>query len=77
MQQDKATVIGESIFVSGHLSGDEDLTVLGRVEGTISLSQTLYVAESGIVKANVAVDDAVISGVVVGNVTATTSRAAT
>ena len=72
-QEEKATIIGESIFVSGSLSGDEDLTVLGRVEGSISLSQTLFVAESGIVKADVVVDDAVISGIVVGNVTATNS----
>lgn len=72
-QEEKATVIGESTFVTGSLSGDEDLTVLGRVEGSISLSQTLFVAESGTVKADVVVDDAVISGIVVGNVTATNS----
>lgn len=73
MQDEQATTIGESIFVTGALSGHEDLTVLGRVEGTIHLSKTLFVAESGIVKADVAVDDAVISGIVVGNVTATNS----
>jgi cytoskeletal protein CcmA (bactofilin family) len=68
-----STIVGESILINGNLQGDEDLTVLGRVEGSISLTKTLNVEESGIVKANIAVRNAVISGVVVGNITATDS----
>ncbi len=68
-----ATVIGPSILISGKLSGDEDLTVRGRVEGELSLSRTLIVETSGIVKADVSVRNAVVSGVVVGNITATES----
>ena len=45
----------------------------GRVEGELSLTRTLIVEASGVVKANVAVKNAVISGVVVGNITATES----
>src|SRR5690606_35687404 len=67
------TVIGQSILISGKLSGDEDLTVQGRVEGELSLSHTLIVEPSGIVKANVSVKNAIGSGVVVGNITATES----
>ncbi|MFT3842971.1 MAG: polymer-forming cytoskeletal protein [Myxococcaceae bacterium] len=67
------TVIGPSILISGKLSGDEDLTVRGRVEGELSLSRTLIVEPSGIVKANVAVKNAIVSGVVVGNINATES----
>src|SRR5437762_2869428 len=67
------TVIGESILISGKLSGDEDLTVRGRVEGELTLSRTLIVEPSGVVKANVSVKNAVISGVVVGNISATES----
>ena len=67
------TVIGQSILISGKLSGDEDLTVRGRVEGELSLSHTLIVEPSGVVKANVSVKNAVISGVVVGNITASES----
>ena len=44
---------------------------MGRVEGTISLSRTLFVSTDGVVKADVAVENAVISGIVVGNVVAT------
>jgi cytoskeletal protein CcmA (bactofilin family) len=65
-----STVIGQSILISGKLSGDEDLTVRGRVEGELNLSKTLIVETSGIVKANVSVRNAIVSGVVVGNITA-------
>lgn len=68
-----STIIGPSILINGKLSGDEDLTVRGRVEGELSLTKTLIVEPSGIVKANVQVRNAIISGVVVGNIAATES----
>jgi cytoskeletal protein CcmA (bactofilin family) len=67
------TVIGESILINGSLTGDEDLTVRGRVEGTLTLTKTLVVEQSGIVKAEVQVRNCIIAGAVVGNVTATES----
>jgi cytoskeletal protein CcmA (bactofilin family) len=67
------TVIGDSVRVQGNLSGDEDLHVLGRVDGRIELQRTLVVAPSGIVKAEVMVKNAIVSGVVVGNLHATES----
>jgi cytoskeletal protein CcmA (bactofilin family) len=67
------TVIGPSILINGKLSGDEDLTVRGRVEGELALTRTLIVEPSGVVKANVSVKNAVVSGVVVGNIAATES----
>jgi cytoskeletal protein CcmA (bactofilin family) len=70
---DGVTVIGDSVRVRGTLSGDEDLHILGRVDGRVELQRTLVVAESGIVKAEVSVKNAVISGVVVGNVHASES----
>jgi cytoskeletal protein CcmA (bactofilin family) len=73
MQSDQATMVGESIVITGNLTGDEDLIILGRVEGQISLSRTLFVSTNGIAKADIAVENAVISGVVVGNVNASDS----
>ncbi|ATB34494.1 bactofilin family protein [Melittangium boletus] len=67
------TVVGQSILISGRLTGDEDLTVRGRVEGELTLSRTLIVEPTGVVKANVAVKNAIVSGVVVGNINATES----
>jgi cytoskeletal protein CcmA (bactofilin family) len=68
-----STIIGESILINGSLNGDEDLTVRGRVEGTLTLTKTLVVEPTGIVKAEVQVKNCVIAGVVVGNVTASES----
>ncbi len=68
-----STVIGESILINGSLNGDEDLTVRGRVEGTLTLTKTLVVEPTGIVKAEVQVKNCIIAGVVVGNVTASES----
>jgi len=70
---DGSTIIGESILISGSLNGDEDLTVRGRVEGTLTLTKTLLVEPTGIVKAEVQVRNCVIAGAVVGNVTASES----
>ena len=70
---DGTTIIGESILISGSLAGDEDLTVRGRVEGTLTLTKTLLVEPTGIVKAEVQVRNCVIAGAVVGNVTASES----
>jgi cytoskeletal protein CcmA (bactofilin family) len=70
---DTNTVVGESILIKGNLEGDEDLTVQGRIEGSIHLSKTLIVEQSGVVKAEVSVANAVISGIMVGNLTATDS----
>jgi cytoskeletal protein CcmA (bactofilin family) len=67
---DSATIIGESTRVVGSLSGDEDLNVFGTVEGTIRLTQALMVENSGLVRADVAVRSAVVSGVVIGNIVA-------
>jgi cytoskeletal protein CcmA (bactofilin family) len=67
------TIIGESILINGNVNGDEDLTVRGRVEGTVTLTKTLVVEPTGVVKAEVQVKNLVISGAVVGNVTATES----
>ena len=69
----ESTIIGPSILINGKLSGDEDLTVRGRVEGEVNLTRTLIVEPSGIVKANVSVKNAIVSGVVVGNIAATES----
>jgi cytoskeletal protein CcmA (bactofilin family) len=67
------TVIGPRLHVNGRVEGEEDLRIEGRVEGSITLSETLHVAEGGIVAAKVTARDVVVSGIVIGNVTATNS----
>jgi cytoskeletal protein CcmA (bactofilin family) len=64
------TAIGPTIVIKGKLRSDEDLVVKGRVEAEISSSKALLVENSGIIKANIRVKSARISGVMVGNVVA-------
>ncbi len=64
------TLIGENIQVRGRIEGEEDLHVRGSVEGEISLSETLFVEEGGVVQASVEARDVVVWGVLVGDVIA-------
>jgi cytoskeletal protein CcmA (bactofilin family) len=65
-----STTIGSTIVIRGKLKVDEDLVVKGRIEAALSSSKALIVESSGVVKANVVVESARISGVLVGNVQA-------
>jgi len=67
---ESTTVIGERTTINGNLEGDEDLVVHGRVEGGISLKHTLTIEPTGVVVAEVQVRNAVVSGVMAGNITA-------
>jgi cytoskeletal protein CcmA (bactofilin family) len=67
---DGATNVGPGIRISGRVTGEEDLHVEGRIDGAIQLSDTLFVAPGGIVAAEVEAHNVVVSGVIVGNVTA-------
>lgn len=62
------TAIGPTIIIKGKLKSDEDLIVRGRIEAEISSSKALLVENSGIIKANVRVKSARVSGVLVGNI---------
>ncbi len=70
---DTSTVVGQTMLIKGNLEGDEDLTVQGRIEGSLNLTKTLIIEPNGVVKADVSVANAVISGVMVGNLTASDS----
>jgi cytoskeletal protein CcmA (bactofilin family) len=69
---EKATVnIGKSVIIKGELSGSEDLTIEGQVEGKIELRQNvLTIGPNGRIKAQVFAKSVVILGEVTGNVTA-------
>lgn len=64
--------IGKSVVVKGELSGSEDLTIDGVVEGTIALKQNvLTIGPSGKIKAQIVAKAVVIQGEVRGNINAT------
>ena len=64
--------IGKSIIINGELSGSEDLTIEGRVDGKIELKDhMLTVGLNGRIKAQVSAKSIVVFGQVTGNLTAT------
>src|SRR6266542_2228031 len=64
--------IGKSVVIKGELSGSEDLTIEGQVEGKIELRQNiLTIGPNAKIKAQVFAKAVVIQGEVHGNVTAT------
>jgi len=63
--------IGKSVVIKGELRGSEDLTIEGRVDGTIELrDNVLTIGPNGRIKAQVFAKTVVIVGTVNGNVTA-------
>ena len=63
--------IGKSVVIKGELSGSEDLTIEGQVEGKIELRQNvLTIGPNGKIKAQVAAKSVVVQGEVMGNITA-------
>ena len=64
--------IGKSISIKGDLSGNEDMVIEGKVEGTVELPNAqLTVGENGVVQAEVRAKSIVIVGHVKGNVLGT------
>ena len=62
-------MIGPSIKIKGEVSGDEDLVIQGRVEGTINLkSNEVSVGQSGQVYADIEAKVVKIDGEVTGDV---------
>jgi cytoskeletal protein CcmA (bactofilin family) len=60
--------IGQTIFIKGELTGTEDLTIDGRVEGKIELKDhNLTIGPNGKIKADVYAKSIVITGEVLGN----------
>ena len=64
--------IGKSIVINGELSGSENLTIDGQVEGKIDLrDHVLTVGSNGRITAHVTAKSIVVLGHVTGNLTAT------
>jgi cytoskeletal protein CcmA (bactofilin family) len=63
--------IGKSVLIKGELSGSEDLTIEGQVEGKIELRQNvLTIGPNGRIKAQIFAKAVIIQGEVHGNITA-------
>jgi len=64
--------VGAALTIQGKIISTQDLTIDGKVDGTIELgNHTLTIGSGADVKANLAAQTITISGTVTGNVTAT------
>ena len=71
MESKEAINIGKSVVIKGELTGSEDLTLEGHVEGQIELKQhVLTIGPHGRIKAEVSAKAVIVLGEVVGNITA-------
>lgn len=63
--------LGKSVMIKGELSGSEDLTLYGRMEGSVKLPDyTLTIGPDADIKAEISAKNIVIMGGVTGNVVA-------
>jgi len=67
---ERASILGPTLYFKGELSADEDLLVLGRVEGSIAHTQRLTVGAQGTVKANIRAQTIIVEGSVEGDLRA-------
>ena len=66
-----SAAIGSSIKIVGDVSGDEDLTILGKIEGKIVLPKhSVTIGQSGRVKADIQAKFVSVAGEVHGNLVA-------
>jgi cytoskeletal protein CcmA (bactofilin family) len=67
---DRASVLGPTLYFKGDLSAEEDLLIQGRVEGSVTHTQRLTVGVQGTVKANIRAQLIVVEGTVDGDLQA-------
>lgn len=64
--------LGKTIVVRGEIKGSEDLVIEGRIEGTISLTESrLTIGPTAVAAADLVARDVLVLGQVQGNITAT------
>jgi cytoskeletal protein CcmA (bactofilin family) len=68
---DKIVNIGQSIHIKGELTGNEDLTIEGKVEGKVLLKDHhLTIGANGKITAEIQAKTVMVLGEVTGNITA-------
>jgi cytoskeletal protein CcmA (bactofilin family) len=65
-----AYIFGKGLIIRGEVAGEGDVQVLGDLEGKISLTGTVVVAEGARVQADVSATEIIVAGFVRGNLMA-------
>jgi cytoskeletal protein CcmA (bactofilin family) len=63
-------VIGRDLVIKGEIHGDEDLIVEGRVQGNISLKKHLIIERTGVIDADIQMENITVKGEMNGNMKA-------
>lgn len=66
------TVLSEGVCVKGQLQFEKQLRINGSFEGSLHAQGKLIIGPTGVVKGDIHLDEAVIFGKVIGNITVTT-----
>ena len=66
----EATYFGKNLKITGNVSGDGDLIILGKLEGEFNLKGKLQVAEPAEIIGSVKANDVTVKGNIKGNITA-------
>ena len=61
-------VLGKTLFFKGALSADEDVLLLGRIEGSIDHSESLTIGLGGVVIGDLKARTIIVKGTVEGDV---------
>jgi cytoskeletal protein CcmA (bactofilin family) len=65
--QTPETVVGPSVKIQGDLNSEGNIKIEGQVTGKVKTSQSVYVADSAKITADIVAGNAVIGGEVQGN----------
>ena len=68
---DGESTIGRGTRVRGSVHGEGDLTILGHVEGSVSVTGELVIGEGALIRSDVAGRRVTVHGAIAGNVSAT------
>src|SRR5512142_173536 len=64
------STISTTTIVRGNVSGDGSLEILGRIEGSVSMTGQVIIAQNAVVKGNVSATEIQVAGNILGNLTA-------
>lgn len=64
------TIIDAGTRIDGRISGDADVTVQGRIDGEIALTETLTVADGGLVRGTINTRQTIVEGTINGDIVA-------
>jgi len=64
------TVIGSTVTINGEFKSEEDVSILGKVQGRIETSADLFVEDGGTIESEVTTRNIDVRGTIIGNISA-------